>query len=49
MVSEEKADEILAIYHSLIGKDGCTWNYDYPSIVDVKNDISKKILISSFK
>lgn len=37
-------EEILDIYHSLIGKDGCTWDLDYPNIDDVKNDIRKNSL-----
>lgn len=44
LATEEKVEEILNIYHSLIGKDGCTWDYDYPNIADVKKDINKKSL-----
>ena len=29
MATEEQVEEILNIYHSLIGKDGCTWDYEY--------------------
>ncbi len=44
MANENNVEEILDIYHSLIGKDGCTWDFDYPNITDVKNDISKNSL-----
>lgn len=44
MATEEQVEEILNIYHSLIGKDGCTWDYEYPCMDDVKNDINKKSL-----
>lgn len=44
MATEENIEEILSIYHSLIGKDGCTWDFNYPNIDDVKNDIDKKSL-----
>ncbi len=44
MATEGDVEEILNIYHSLIGKDGCTWDFDYPNIDDVKNDINKKSL-----
>ena len=43
MATEQNIEEILNIYHSLIGKDGCTWDLDYPNIDDVKNDINKMI------
>lgn len=36
--------EILRLYHSLIGTEGCTWNLDYPSIDDIKNDIESASL-----
>ena len=44
MATIENTEEILNIYHSLIGKDGCTWDLDYPNIDDVKNDINKESL-----
>lgn len=44
MATEQNIEEILNIYHSLIGKDGCTWDFDYPNIDEVKNDINKKSL-----
>lgn len=44
MATERDIEEILNIYHSLIGKDGCTWDFDYPNIDDIKNDINKKSL-----
>lgn len=44
LATEKNIDEILNIYHSLIGKDGCTWDFNYPSIDEVKSDIDKKSL-----
>lgn len=44
MATENNIEEILDIYHSLIGKDGCTWDFDYPNTNDVKNDINKNSL-----
>ncbi len=44
MATAENIDEILKLYHSLIGKDGCTWDLYYPSIDDIKNDINRKAL-----
>lgn len=44
MATENNIEEILDIYHSLIGKDGCTWDFDYPNVTDVKNDINKNSL-----
>lgn len=33
------AEEITALYHSLIGMPGCTWDDDYPTIDFVHRDI----------
>lgn len=48
MAAEKNIGEILKLYHSLIGKDGCTWDFDYPNIDDVKNDINQKSLYLVF-
>lgn len=42
--TEKNIEEVLNIYHSLLGKDGCNWDFDYPAIDDIKNDINKKSL-----
>lgn len=42
--TNENTEEILKLYHSLIGKDGCTWDLDYPSKEDIKKDIAKQAL-----
>ena len=42
--NEEDKYEILKIYESLIGEEGCTWNEEYPNIQDVERDISNKDL-----
>lgn len=38
------ADEILGLYHSQIGTEGCTWNEDYPSMIDIMEDIQSNSL-----
>lgn len=48
MATEENAEDIVKLYQSLIGKDGCTWNFDYPGMDDVKNDINQKSLYLVF-
>lgn len=42
--AEENIDELLSIYRSLIGKDGCTWDLDYPSVDDIRRDINQNSL-----
>lgn len=39
-----EAEEILNIYKSLIGYEGCLWDEYYPSLNVVKNDISEDSL-----
>lgn len=29
-VSESERENVLAIYHSMVGTAGCTWNMEYP-------------------
>lgn len=41
---ESDWEEILGLYRSLIGRDGCTWNADYPTAEDVREDIRKQSL-----
>jgi ribosomal protein S18 acetylase RimI-like enzyme len=38
------ADEILYLYHSLIGTSGCTWSLDYPCMANIVEDIGKASL-----
>jgi len=38
------AQEIVALYHSLIGMPGCTWSVEYPAMEDVERDLSKGAL-----
>lgn len=40
----EEAEEILKIYKSLIGYEGCLWDEYYPNIEIVNNDIKKETL-----
>lgn len=39
-----QAEEILSLYHSLLGRDGCTWNEDYPNMEDIHHDITHDAL-----
>ena len=41
---KEEIDEIVAIYKSLIGYEGCLWNEYYPARKDVENDINDDAL-----
>ncbi len=36
--------DILKLYHSLIGTKGCTWNLQYPTINNIKDDIENNSL-----
>ena len=38
--NEKDKLEILEIYQSLIGEEGCTWNDEYPNLQDVEIDIA---------
>lgn len=38
------ADEILCLYHSLIGSPGCTWSQEYPCMENIEEDIGKASL-----
>lgn len=44
MAKEKNIEEILNLYHSLLGKDGCNWDSNYPSVNEIINDIDKKSL-----
>lgn len=39
----DKAD-VLLLYSSLIGTDGCTWSAEYPNAEDVEKDIREQAL-----
>lgn len=39
------AAEVAALYDSLKGAPGCTWDEDYPSIEDVREDIARGELL----
>lgn len=36
----EDAEDIVGIYSSLVGSDGCTWDENYPTLDFVKKDIA---------
>lgn len=40
----EDISEIMCLYHSLIGTNGCTWSEDYPTLYDVESDLAKSSL-----
>ena len=40
----EDKEEILNLYHSLIGTIGCTWSMDYPTISEIEYDVEKGFL-----
>ena len=42
----EQEDEmnILELYKSIIGTQGCTWNARYPSMIEIISDIKMKSL-----
>lgn len=40
----EDKEEILSLYHSLIGTVGCTWSKEYPTITEVEHDIKNSFL-----
>lgn len=45
LATNEDYDEIMQIYHSSIGKNGCTWNLEYPNDETFKTDIEKQNLL----
>lgn len=40
--SEENKEEILALYHSLVGTEFCAWTSDYPGEGDVDGDLGRE-------
>lgn len=38
----EDEDEILALYHSLVGTEGCAWTMNYPGIQEIEYDLSRE-------
>ena len=44
LASYDDIPEIVAIYHSLIGTPGCTWDLDYPSRESAESDYQSKSL-----
>lgn len=39
LASQADAEEVLALYRSLCGKNGCTWNEYYPAMEEIDGDI----------
>lgn len=44
MADLDDLQQIMKVYHSLVGSYGCTWSYEYPTEVEVKADIDKTAL-----
>lgn len=44
MAAEEDKNEILSLYHALVGTEYCAWTDDYPSETEVENDLSRNAL-----
>ena len=44
LASIDELDDIVSIYHRLIGTPGCTWSLDYPSKETAENDIKNECL-----
>lgn len=40
----DDVQEIVSIYHSLVGTPGCTWDLDYPNRATAESDVSRKAL-----
>lgn len=38
----EDAENIMELYRTMVGKEGCTWSEDYPSMEILLRDIKKK-------
>ncbi len=39
LAEQKDSDEILKLYRSIIGTQGCTWNEYYPSMEEITSDI----------
>lgn len=39
--TKEESEEILAMYRSAIGTEGCTWTLDYPNEKDMEGDLER--------
>lgn len=40
-VAKEDKEEVLALYHSLVGTEFCAWTNDYPGKKDIEGDLSR--------
>lgn len=40
-VSESERENVLAIYHSMVGTAGCTWNMEYPDEHEIAADLAR--------
>lgn len=48
MAAEKDAEQILRLYRSVMGKDGCTWDLEYPGPEDIQRDIENRSLYVVF-
>ena len=44
LATAQDAQEILNLYRSVMGSEGCTWSMDYPNEENVQNDLERKSL-----
>lgn len=44
LADESHTEAVLALYHSLIGTDGCTWDLAYPHREDIRRDVEQRSL-----
>lgn len=42
LATEEDQDEILSLYRSVIGTEGCTWSMEYPNEDTLKEDLNRQ-------
>lgn len=43
-ITLDELDQVLALYQSVLGQEGCTWTEDYPSRSDLLGDIQAQAL-----
>ena len=48
-VKREEAEEILQLYHSLIGTEYCVWTENYPTEREVEFDLSRNALFCLYE
>lgn len=44
LATAQDAPEILKLYRSVMGSEGCTWSLDYPDEENIQNDLARNAL-----